>query len=146
MSKTKGKDLMQHLRATNKTEFGTVIMAAEVRAVIGLDYPDTASKRVFDGLALMELAAIDYCRNVLLGEGKYIGQHQGNYRILLPGENAEQVKRYMKGADKKLGRALKLWDNSPPVDTVPPDANLGARILLKQHGIKRSVLGADEVD
>ena len=148
-TKRKGKDLLDHLSASGKLEYGTVIMAEEVRLVLGIEFPDTASKRTFDSLALQELAGVDYVRNVLLGQGKYLGQDKGNYRILLPSENADQVRNYMGSADNKLRRALKLWDNTPAIDDESPTerSNISARILLKRHGIKnRSVLGKDDED
>jgi hypothetical protein len=140
-TKRKGKDLLNYLQAAGKTEYGSVITGTEVRGVLGLEYPEVASKKTFDQLALQELSATDYVRNVLLGEGKYFGQHQGDYRVLLPSQNADQIRRYMESADGKLRRGLKLWRSTPVTDSSDRD-NLGARILLKREGIKsRSVLG-----
>lgn len=130
-----GKCLLNYLQANGKTEYGTVILAKEVRDVLGLVYPESASKEVFDKLALAELGAIDYVRNVLLGEGKYFGMHQGNYRILLPSENTRQVEQYMKSADSKLKRALKLSRNTPITDG-PPMNDLKSRIFMKRESIR----------
>lgn len=147
--KRNGKDLLRHLRHAGKIEYGTVVLASEVRSVLGLDYPEIASKQTFDRLALQELAAVDYVRNVLLGEGMYFGQSQGDYRIFLPSENAKQIRRYTENADAKLKRALKLWRNAPGMDGPgsggPGTDSLGARMLLKREGIKsRSIFGKSE--
>lgn len=136
----KGKDLLSHMEAAGKTEYGSVITGNEVRMVLGITMPATASQRTYQDLALLELGAIDYVRNVLLGRGKYFGQHNGDYRVFLPSENAKQIRRYMEHADNKLKRGLKLWRNSPTLDT--ETNNLGARLLLKREGLKdKHVLG-----
>lgn len=130
-----GKDLLSWLRARRLDEYGSVIMGDDVRAVIGLEYPETASKAVFDSLGLKELSAVDYVRNVLISEGKYLSAQAGDYRILLPSENARQVDLYMSHADNKLKRAQKLMRNTPPIDTSAPD-NTDVRILMKRESIK----------
>lgn len=132
-----GKDLLSWLRARRLDEYGSVIMGDDVRVVIGLEYPETASKAVFDSLGLKELSAVDYVRNVLLSEGKYLSAQAGDYRILLPSENARQVDLYMSHADNKLKRAQKLMRNTPPIDTAAPD-NTDVRILMKRESIKAS--------
>lgn len=131
-----GKCLLAWMREQGLTEYGSIVSQDTVRGVIGIEMPDVASKRVFDGLALRELSATDYVRNVLLGEGKYLAQDRGEYRILLPSQNHEQVERYMSNADSKLKRALKLVRNMPQVDIHGPPDNLRARLLMKREGIK----------
>lgn len=132
-----GKDLLSWLRARGLDEYGSVIMGDDVRAVVGIEYPETASKAVFDSLGLKELSAVDYVRNVLLSEGKYLSAQAGDYRILLPSENARQVDLYMSHADNKLKRAQKLMRNTPLIDTSAPD-NTDVRILMKRESIKAS--------
>lgn len=124
------KDLMQTLRHKHMTEYGSFIPLELVHKVLDVEMPESGAKSVFDRIALVEMAAIDYCRNILLGEGKYIRQVKNGYRILLPSENAGQIQSYMESADKKLKRALKLNRNSPGVSSVSPDQT-EARILMK---------------
>jgi hypothetical protein len=133
-----GKCLLEWLREHKLDEYGSVIRAASVQEVLGIVVPERADKRTFDQLALKELSAVDYVRNILLGEGKYLAQHQGDYRILLPSENARQVELYLSSADGKLRRAMKLLRNTPSTDDSinrPPE-NVAARILMKRESIK----------
>ena len=135
MANQQERDLMQFIRANNLDEYGSVIMAEDVRSVLGIEMPEYGTKRDFDKAAMLELAGIDYCRNVLLGEGKYLAQTNGNYRILLPSENAEQVESYMRSADSKLKRGLKLHRNS--AHHPKTSSNTSARILAKQESIRQ---------
>ena len=86
----------------------------------------------FDAISLLELAAIDYCRNHLLDGGKYLAGTDAGYRILLPSENQRQVELYMASADKKLSRALKLSKNSPALADIKHD-QVEARIHMKRQ-------------
>ena len=131
-----GKCLLEWLRQEELTEYGSVFLGESVRDVIGLVMPEFGTKKEFDQVALRELSAVDYCRNVLLGEGKYLSQTQGDYRILLPSENARQIEQYIGNADNKLRRALKLSRNSPAMDGSTLDQT-SARILMKREGLKR---------
>jgi hypothetical protein len=80
---------------------------------------------------------VDYVRKILLREGKYLAQTKGNYRILLPSENAAQVESYMSSADKKLKRALILSKNTPADTKTMRDADqVQARIIVKRESIK----------
>lgn len=138
MSNTAYKELLHFLEQNKFIEFGAVIPSNIVQEKLGLVYPEIASKKEFDRLALEELAAIDYVRNVLLGRGMYLSGKDGNYRILLPSENARQVELYISSADKKLNRALKLTRNSPKTDYTKPDQT-EARIMMKKHGVRKHV-------
>lgn len=130
------KALLEQLKATGCTEYGSVIPAELVHTVLGIRYPEIAPKAVFDDLALQELAAIDYVRNALLNEGKYLIGDKSGYRILLPSENKKQVERYMQQADKKLRRASKLSRNTPPEHRKDADQT-EARIMLKQKAARQ---------
>jgi hypothetical protein len=141
-AKQRGKCLLEWMRSRGLDEFGSVVLGGTVREVIGVSYPETATKSQFDSLALTELAAVDYVRNILLGEGKYLGQQGGDYRILLSSENARQVHLYMSHADKKLKRALKLSRNTPQTDGAAHD-NTAARILMKREAIKSRMAWGD---
>lgn len=130
------KDFYSTLNDMNLLEYGAVIETRLVHELLGIEMPSTAPKRVYDQLALTELAAIDYVRNMLLGHGKYITGTTGGYRILLPSENAAQIDLYMESADRKLSRALKLSRNTPQEAKQGVDQT-EARILMKRHGIRR---------
>lgn len=129
------KELLSMLESKGLIEFGAVIHGWLIRQHLGIEYPDVAPKKVYDRLALEELAATDYIRNVLIGRGMYLSGSGGNYRILLPSENARQVELYISSADKKLNRALKLTRNTPKTDLSRPDQT-EARILMKQQGVR----------
>lgn len=130
------QDLLEVLKNAGLLEYGSVIQASLVRETIGIVYPDVAHKEEFDTLALAELSAVDYVRNHLLNDGKYLAQHRGDYRILLPSQNARQTENYMRSADNKLKRAIKLSRNTPRGDYPSPDAHT-ARAMLKRETIKQ---------
>lgn len=126
--------------------YGAVISGAEVRARLGVVYPEIhegdsvmALKRQLDACSLQEMGAMDYVRNILLGRGMYLAQKGGDYYILLPSENAAQIDSYMRVADKKLRRALKLSKSSPRVEGEDPGCQVQARIMMKQKGLRRRV-------
>ena len=137
------KELLAALRGRGLLEYGSVIKGEEVRDILGIEYPEVGTKKDFDEVALAELGAVDYVRNILLGEGKFIASYQGDYRILLPSENKRQVDAYMQQADRKLRRAHKLSRNTPNVESYKPNANADVRIAMKignarnRVGIKR---------
>lgn len=130
------KPLYEALKARGLLEYGSVIAGDDVRDILGIDYPEIGTKKAFDEVALAELGAIDYVRNILLGEGKYLASHQGDYRVLLPSENKRQVDIYMNQADRKLRRALKLSRSMPQIDTQRHD-NTTARIVMKREAVRR---------
>ena len=135
-----GKGLFSHMEVNDLLEYGAVISGSRVREVIEIKLPERGTRSEFSQLALTELAAVDYVRNILLGQGKYFSSMKGDYRVLLPSENARQITLYMSSADKKLKRALKLSRNTPPVDTDPTGAanQTEARIMMKRSNIKRA--------
>ena len=130
-----GRELLDELGARGLLEYGSVIETAVVHSALGIVMPQVASKAEFDKLALFELTAIDYVRNVLLGQGKYLTGTRSGYRILLPSENSGQIDAYMRSADNKLNRALKLSRNSPANANTQPDQT-EARILFKRSSMR----------
>lgn len=132
------KELYETLKSRGSLEFGSYFYGHEVRKILGIEYPEIGTKEQFDEVALAELGAIDYVRNILLNEGKYLQGAGGNYRILLPSETQSQVENYMRQADKKLKRALRLSQSMPKLDSVNPD-NSAARIMLKREAIRSRV-------
>lgn len=130
----KFRDLFAALDEMGLFKFGSVIERVELYELMDLQMPAMASKEVFDRLAMLELAAVDYCRNVLLGRGKYLAGVPSGYRVLLPSENKAQVDAYMYSADRKLLRALKLSRNTPALYNEQPDQT-EARIMMKRKGM-----------
>lgn len=131
------RELYAELSARGLTEYGAVIESSVVHAILGLDFPAVGTKAEFDRLSLMELAAVDYVRNLLLGQGKYLMGTTTGYRVLLPSENAGQIDLYISAADKKLARALKLSRSTPDQYRrgAGPDQT-AARILMKREGTR----------
>jgi hypothetical protein len=146
MSSNLGKSLLEKLREHGLTEYGAAFHGDRARLWLGLAMPETGTKADFDNIALKELSAIDYCRNVLLDEGKYLSQDGQGYRILLPSENRAQVNAYMDHARNKMRRAQKLLRSMPTLDTDSTDyaANMEARIQMKIDGLKRKQYGSVE--
>ena len=138
VTRKSGRCLLDYIRNRHLDEYGSVILASEVRHIIGAEFPEVGTRRQFESAALAELSAVDYVRNVLINEGKYLTQSNGDYRILLPNENASQIERYMSGADKKLRRAQRLSKNTPKTDAAPND-NVAARIHMKREAIKAKI-------
>jgi len=132
------RDLFQALKDQGLLEYGSVIETSFIHEVLGIEVPTMAPKATYDQLALQELAAIDYVRNILIGQGKYLTSTPAGYRILLPSENAAQVELYIHSADKKLNRALKLSRNTPQQAANHNPDQTEARILMKQQGFGRS--------
>lgn len=128
------RGLLAGLTERGLTEYGSDISSALVHDLLDIDFPAEAAKSVYDRLAMIELGAIDYCRNVLLGQGKYLCGTKSGYRVLLPSENKSQIDSYMASADKKLARALKLSRNS--VQETAAHDQTEARILLKRTGAR----------
>lgn len=106
-------ETMTLLREQGYFEYGEVITGYQLRSAFEIEeieYP--AMKHEIDAQSLKELNAVDYIRNRLLNEGKYLKGDRDSYRILLPSENAAQVLSYMNSADNKLKRGLKLNKNT----------------------------------
>lgn len=133
------RDVYDTLDRAGLFDFGAVIPRAMVYDLLGLDVPEVASKAVFDRIAMLELQAMDYCRNMLLGHGKYLAGTPSGYRVLLPSENKAQVDAYMESADRKLERALKLSRNSPKASHLPDQTE--ARIMMRRKGYRH---GSDQ--
>ena len=133
------KDLLAHLRAAGQLEYGSVVMGGHIRALLGLEYPEVGTKKQFDALALTELSAINYIRDRLLSEGKYLVGIRGDYRVLLPSENASQAEALMDSADRKMRRARKLLSNTPPSDTDTATAALLTRVAVRENATRRGL-------
>lgn len=130
------RDLLRVLGEQGMLDYGASIPRSLVHEVLGIQMPEVASKSTYDRLALVELSAIDYVRNALIEQGRYIAGTPTGYRILLPSENAIQVENYMDSADRKLSRALKL-SRCTQIDSAPNPDQTEARILMKRHGMRK---------
>ena len=136
------RGLLKGLEDEGFVEYGSHIPPEVVQDLLGIVYPKIGTREVFNRLSLIELAAIDYCRNVLLGRGMYLtGTSNGGYRILLPSENKTQIHAYMRSADRKLQRALKLNRATPNDAQGESPDQTDARITLKLNGIPRDYGG-----
>ena len=135
MSKREGRELLAELEQNKFIDYGVFIPVEFVRDCLDLEYPETASKQVYDRLALQEMAAVDYVRNVLLGRGMYIMGVNAGYRILTISENVGQVEQYMSSADRKLARGLKLLKNTPRERGAYPD-QAEARMEMKRENVR----------
>lgn len=130
------RGLLEGLEDRELTEYGSVIETALVHELLDIDMPSYAAKEVFDRLSMIELAAIDYCRNALINDGKYLAGTPSGYRVLLPSENKAQVGNYMASADRKLNRALKLNRNTPS-EAKPHKDNTETRIIMKMDSSRQ---------
>lgn len=130
------RDVFDALNTEGLFDYGAVIDRTAVHELLGINAPEVATKAVFDRIAMVELQAMDYCRNILLGHGKYLAGTPSGYRVLLPSENKTQVDAYMESADRKLERALKLSRNSPSASNLPDQTE--ARIMMRRKGYRRS--------
>lgn len=135
-ARQKMRSLLERIRDAGLDEYGSYIPAGFVQRAMCIEVPEVATREVFNRISLIEMAAVDYCRAALLNEGKYLSGCKGGYRILLPSENKSQVDSYISSADNKLCRALKLSKNTPKEVGVAHDQT-EARILMKQHGMRR---------
>ncbi|MCE5180559.1 MAG: hypothetical protein LLG15_02035 [Betaproteobacteria bacterium] len=105
--------LLDWMRACGRDDYGSFITADEVRAVLGIEVPKIGTLADFKKAMLLELAAVSDARQVLIEEGKYLKQDRGDYRILLPGENAKQASEMILKADRRIVKAQKLIRATP---------------------------------
>lgn len=75
------KALLETLVALELTVFGAHIPGQVVRDALQITFPEVGTKAEFDKLALAELSGIDYVRNHLLNEGKYLRAATEGYRL-----------------------------------------------------------------
>lgn len=107
------QDLFALLDEEGLLEYGAHIRGEIIREFLGIELPDMTTIIEFKKAQLVELTALTYIRETLLDQGKYIKAQGEDYRILLPSENALQVKSYHRSADRKYDRASRLSANTP---------------------------------
>jgi len=135
-NKNFGKALYETLKDHGLLQYGSSIPRELVFEVCEIVVPKLADRETFSSIALRELGATDHVRGVLLNEGKYLKGTPSGYRILLPSENSVQVESYMRGADAKLRRGMKLSKNTPAGADAFENDQLAARMLMKREAIK----------
>jgi hypothetical protein len=107
------ENVFEILNEKGLLEYGATFSADYFRELCGIVEPKTGTKKEFDMASLAELSAIDFIRNVLIQNGRYIKKDGDNYRVLLPSENAKQADLMRESARKKLNKAKKLETNTP---------------------------------
>lgn len=127
-------NVVDWFREQGFAEYGSVVLRTELLEFVGIEIPKYGTKKDFDKAALAEIEVVQYLRNILLREGKYLKQDGDFYRVLLPSQNAQQVESYMRTADKKLKRATLLLRNTPVEHQPVDDTNV--RLYMKQDSIK----------
>ena len=138
-----GKSLYEALDAEGLLEFGAFIRGGIVREHLNIEELAVGTRAQFAAIALQELGAVDAVREMLLHEGKYITASGDGYRILTPGENADQIKRYIAHAQNKLRRAHLLERTSPAMSNGRP-SQVAARLLLAEASTRRKRPGEFE--
>ena len=93
--------------------FGSIFTAESIREMAGITMPTTGTYKEFQEAELKELQVIGAIRDLLLNKGMYLKREGENYRVLLPSENADQIKRMNASASRKYKRALLLEKNTP---------------------------------
>lgn len=130
--------LYEHLQEQGLLDYGASFSASLVHERLGLRVPERASYRTFARLRLQEMAAMDELRLALIDEGKYLKESSsGSYRVLLPSENAAQIEKYHAEARRKIARARKLAQHSPPEARV--DSQACARLMLLEKSFRNVV-------
>lgn len=99
-------------------EYGATFTAEYFKQLCGIVEPKTGTRKDFESIALAELSAIDFIRNVLIQNGRYIKKDGDSYRVLLPSENAKQADLMRESARKKLKKAKSLETNTPTESVV----------------------------
>jgi len=125
--------LYDSLNEMGLLDYGSNIPSALVHELLDITVPMRATKAEFDALSLQEMSAIDYCRNILLGQGKYLAGTRAGYTIPMPSDNKVYIDRYVDSASKKLNRAQKLNRNTPE-ESNPHRAQTDARIHFRKNG------------
>ncbi len=128
------RNIIQQMRHAGLLDHGAVFSGSEFREIFKLTMPKTGTKAEFDVITLEELSYAGFIKDILLNEGKYLKSERGDYRVLLPSENQQQIIAYMSQADKKLKRGIKLNKNTPTEFKVNHQDE--ARMIIKRESIK----------
>jgi hypothetical protein len=131
----KPRELVDIMEELGLLEYGSHISGNKFRALCGIESIENGNYSDFKRLELEELTYSGYVRNYLLSKGRYFKQERDSYRVLLPSENIEQVRAYMRAADHKLKRGIKL-DKNTPTEFRDLGNNEFARMVIKRESIK----------
>jgi len=131
------KSFMQILESQGYLKYGAMIPQSVVYGILGIVVPEKGSHQEFKDIALQELSAIGYVRAQLLSQGMYVDGVPNGYRILLPSENAMQVRRYERSAKRKLNCAQKLHRNTPQHDSSMNSDQTEARLMMGLASCRR---------
>jgi len=137
------KEIVEQLDKMGLIKYGSVITGELIRGMAGIELPETGTRDQFKDAALKELTITDYIRGKLISKGMYLHATKGDYRILSPSENKDQVLAYMKSADGKLKRGIRLYDNTPKQYL---DNNIKTRIHLRQDSINEQKRRRDNLN
>ena len=127
------KEYIDNLERMGLVRYGSVIPGELIRSMAGIELPEMGTREQFRDAALKELSVTDYIRGRLISRGMYLSAAKGDYRIITAGENQNQIASYMKSADSKLKRAIRLHDNTPK-DLI--DKSVKTRIHLRETALK----------
>ena len=130
-------DLMEWFRANGFDQYGAVMEESELMKYLDLEMPETGTWHDFQRIRTAMLNPVDHIRNTLINEGKYLRKEGEFYRVLLPSENAGQVRSYEDSASRKLSRAEKLRTNTPVVHKEVHD-HQSVRLHMKQSALRDS--------
>lgn len=130
-------DLMEWFRANGFDQYGAVITKEQLLDFLKIDVPLVGTWHDFRKVELALLDPVRYLRDTLLHEGKYLKKDRDVFRILLPSENAAQIRSFEDSAGKKLKRAATLSATTPAEHKDVRD-NTEIRLLMKLDSIKNS--------
>ncbi len=102
--------------------YGSIIPASDIRELAGIIIPERGTFKEFQQAQLDELQFVSTVRDHLLNQGMYLKREGEQYRVLLPSENAQQVKRMNESASRKYKRAL-LLERLTPKESSEPKQN-----------------------
>lgn len=102
--------------------YGSIIPADDIRELAGIVIPERGTFKEFQQAQLDELQFVSTIRDHLLNQGMYLKREGEQYRVLLPSENAQQVKRMNESASRKYKRAL-LLEKLTPKESGEPKQN-----------------------
>lgn len=129
------REIMEALESEGLLEYGSFITGEKIREISGIDLPEFGSMEDFKSSALRELSITDYIRGQLIKKGRYLAAVKGDYRVLMPSENDNQVRAYMKSADNKLKRGIRLHDNTPKDYS---DSRVKVRLHARSEAVRKS--------
>lgn len=99
--------------------YGSIIPASDIRELAGIIIPERGTFKEFQQAQLDELQFVSTIRDHLLNQGMYLKREGEQYRVLLPSENAQPVKRMNESASRKYKRALLLEKLTPKESSEP---------------------------